>query len=352
MLDVLSETLRVIRLVGATLVHAKLTAPWSYQWQRADCIAPTLDPGAERVVVFHVITEGECWLEMQNEVPLHLTAGDVAIFPHADAHRMASEPGLQSAQGTRLVDVLTHPRRQLSDGTGGSSTRVICGYLVCDERLARMLLAGLPQVVRVNLRRSNEGSWIEASIRYALAVTRSPRAGGEGLLVRLAELLFIEVLHLYMDEQGDGRTGWLMGVKDPYVGAALHSLHRKPSHPWTLEELARTAGTSRSVLAQRFQGLMGSSPMQYLTQWRMLLAANLLRSGNLPLTLIAEKVGYQTDTALIRAFRREFGSPPATWRRAALQQSATMLMESRQESSRPNQPMMTNPYTKPRAIGM
>jgi AraC-like DNA-binding protein len=178
-----------------------------------------------------------------------------------------------------------------------------------------MLLAGLPALVRVNVRGSSAGIWLETSVRYALAEARSPRPGGAGVLAKLAEVLFIEVLRLYMNEHGEGRTGWLAGVGDRVVGAALNALHKRPAHGWTLEELARTAGTSRSVLAERFQQLVGSSPMQYLTQWRMLLAANLLRRSNAPLLHIAEEVGYQTDTAFSRAFRREFGSPPAAWRR-------------------------------------
>jgi len=180
-----------------------------------------------------------------------------------------------------------------------------------NARLAKMLLAGLPRIVRVNVRGSNAGAWLEASVRYALAEARSPRPGGAGVLAKLAEVLFIEVLRLYMNEQGEGRTGWLAGVGDRIVGAALNALHRRPAHAWTLEELASEAATSRSVLAERFQHLVGSSPMQYLTQWRMLLAANLLSGSNAPLARIAEDVGYQTDTAFSRAFRREYGTPPA-----------------------------------------
>ncbi|MBU2285896.1 MAG: AraC family transcriptional regulator, partial [Gammaproteobacteria bacterium] len=157
--------------------------------------------------------------------------------------------------------------------------------------------------------------WLESSLRYALAEARSPRPGGAGVLAKLAEVLFIEVLRLYVSEQSAGRTGWLAGVGDRIVGTALKELHQQPAHAWSLDELARAAGTSRSVLAERFQHLVGTSPMQYLTQWRMLLAANLLRRSNAPLTRIACDVGYQTDTAFSRAFRREFGAPPAAWRR-------------------------------------
>jgi AraC-like DNA-binding protein len=315
-MDALSETLRVVRLVGAIFINAKFTAPWCYQSPRADTAAPILEPGAERVVIFHLITEGECWVELGDEAPVKLIAGDVVIFPQGDAHRMASEIGLQPAKGgAPLSEVLARRPRQLIHGGGGATTRLVCGYLACDNRLAQMLLAGLPPIVRVNVRGSNAGMWLEASVRYALAEARSPRPGGAGVLSKLSEVLFIEVLRLYMNEQGAGRTGWLAGVGDRIVGAALNALHARPAHAWTLEELARESGSSRSVLAERFQHLVGSSPMQYLTQWRMLLAANLLSRSNAPLARIAEDVGYQTDTAFSRAFRREFGSPPAAWRR-------------------------------------
>ena len=316
-MDALSETLRVVRLVGAIFIHGRFSAPWCYQSPHADSAAPLLEPTAERVVIFHMITEGDCYVEIDGQPPTHLSAGDAVIFPQGHAHRMSSEPGLAPAAGARLDDVLSRRPRLLAYGGGGATTRLVCGYLACDARLARMLLAGLPPLVRVHVRGSNAGVWLEASLRYALGEARSPRPGGAGVLAKLAEVLFIEVLRLYMNEQhaSEGRSGWLAGVNDRIVGAALRSMHTSPAQPWTLEELARAAGTSRSVLAERFQRLVGSSPMQHLAQWRMLLATSLLCRSNAPLARIAEEVGYQTDTAFSRAFRREFGSPPATWRR-------------------------------------
>ncbi len=314
-MDALSETLRVVRLVGAIFINARFTAPWCYQSPRADMAAPFLEPGAERVVIFHLITEGECFVEMPDAPPLRLVAGDAILFPQGDAHRMTSQPGLAPASGARLDEVLARRPRQLCFGGGGATTRLVCGYMACDAKLAAMLMAGLPPVLRVNVRGSNAGIWLEASVRYALAEARSPRPGGAGVLAKLAEVLFIEVLRMYMAEESQCRTGWLAGVSDRIVGAALSALHKEPARAWTLEDLARTACTSRSVLAERFQHLVGSAPMQYLTQWRMLLAANLLCHSNAPLARIAENVGYQTDTAFSRAFRREFGAPPAAWRR-------------------------------------
>ena len=324
-MDALSQTLRVVRLVGAIFLHGRFTAPWCYQSPHADAAAPYLEPTAERIVIFHLITEGDCWVELGDEPPLHLAAGDAVIFPQGDAHRMASQPGLQPASGAPLQEVLARRPRLLAHGGGGATTKLVCGYLACDARLARMLLAGLTPIVKVNVRGSNAGAWLEASLRYALAEARSPRPGGQGVLAKLAEVLFIEVLRIHMNEQAEGRTGWLAGVNDRIVGAALRALHSEPARPWTLDELARVAATSRSVLAERFPQLVDSSPMQYLAQWRMLLASNLLARSNAPLARIAEEVGYQTDTAFSRAFRREYGMPPAAWRRRQAGPATTTL---------------------------
>lgn len=316
-MDALSQTLRVVHLVGAMFLHARFTAPWCYQSPRADLAAPLLEPQAERVVIFHLITEGECFVEMPGEVPVRLVAGDVVLFPHGDAHCMSSEPGLPPASsGAPLAEVLSRRPRMLAYGGGGASTKLVCGYLACDDRLARMLLSGLPDLLRVNVRGSPAGLWLEASVRYALAEARSPRPGGAGVLAKLAEVLFIEVLRLAMRDASRPAAGWLAGVGDRIVGAALSAMHERPAQGWTIDELAHAAHSSRSVLAQRFQELVGQSPMQYLTQWRMLLASNLLRRSNVPLSQVAEEVGYLTDAAFSRAFKREFGQPPAAWRRS------------------------------------
>lgn len=314
-MDALSETLRVVRLIGAIFINGRFTAPWCYQSPHADYAAPLLEPGAERVVIFHMIMEGECFVEMEHQPPVHLIAGDAVIFPQGHAHRMASAPGVPAATGAQLDVVLSRRPRQLAYGGGGAVTRLVCGYLACDARLAHMLLAGLPAVVKVSVRGSSAGAWLEASLRYALAEARSPRPGGMGVLAKLSEVLFIEVLRIYMNGQASNSRGWLAGVGDRIVGAALSALHKNPARAWTLEELACEAGTSRSVLAEKFQLIVGAAPIQYLTQWRMLLAANLLAGSNSPLIRIAEEVGYQTDTAFSRAFSREYGVPPAKWRR-------------------------------------
>ena len=316
-MDALSQTLSVVRMTGAIFINARFTAPWCYRSPSAASAASILEPNAERIVIFHFITDGECFVEMPDGSITHLRAGDVVIFPGGEAHRMSSQPGLAAAAPARkLEDVLARRPRRLSYGGGGAATRVVCGYMACDERLARMLLDGLPSPTRVNVRGLRGSSWLEASLDYAMQEARSPRPGGHVVLSKLAEVLFIEVLRLFSQEARPAQRGWLAGVSDRLVGAALKAMHAQPAHPWTIENLARHAGTSRSVLAERFQELVGTAPMQYLTQWRMLLAASLLSRSRAPLSSIAEQVGYQTDTAFSRAFRREYGAPPATWRRS------------------------------------
>lgn len=313
-MDALSEILHVVHMSGAFFVNARFSAPWCYQSPKAALAAPWLEPGFEQVVIFHLVTEGECVVEMEGMPPQRAYAGDVLLFPNGRAHRMSSAPGIPPPRPGNLKKLLSHRPRRLNYGGGGEVTRIVCGYLACDTRLAKLLLNGLPPLVCVNLHESHTGAFLQASVACALTEARAPRPGGESLLAKLAEILFIEVLRQYADQTA-GQAGWLAGLGDRIVGNALNALHQRPAQDWTLEELAAAAGTSRSVLAERFQALMGTSPMQYLTQWRMLMAANLLRRSNAPLTRIAEEVGYQNDTSFSRAFRREYGQPPASWRR-------------------------------------
>jgi len=315
-MDAFSETLRAVRLAGAFFVQGRFTAPWCYRSPCAASLAPILEPGAERVVVFHLITEGECFVDMESEEPLRLVAGEAVLFPWGDEHLMASSPGLKPTQ--EIEEVLLERPQLIELGGSGATTQLLCGYMACDARLGDLLLSGLPSIMRVNVRGSHAGGWVEAAVRYALVEARSTRPGGEGVLSKLAEVLFIETLRLHMTTQAPGMKGWLAGVGDRIVGAALNAIHMQPAHDWTLNSLASHVGSSRSVLAERFQLLVGRTTMQYLTQWRMLLAANLLTRSNGTLARIAEEVGYETDTAFSRAFRREYGMPPATWRRRQL----------------------------------
>ncbi len=313
-MDALSEILKVVRLGSAVFFNASFTAPWSFHAPPSSAVMQTLHPGAEQLILYHFVAEGRCQVAVQGEAPLQVEAGDILVFPHGDAHEMASTIGVPPGPPPDLPALLRHPPRVLRMGGGGEPTRFICGYLVCDPRLCRPILQALPRVLKVNLR-SEGGGWLEASIRYAVAEAASPRPGGRGVLAKLSEVMFVETLRRYIAGLPAEQTGWLAGLRDRVVGKALSHLHQSPAHPWTVESLAREAGTSRSVLAERFAHYVGQAPMNYLTRWRMALAANLLRSSSMSVTQIAQQVGYETDAALSRAFRREFGAPPAAWRR-------------------------------------
>ena len=200
-------------------------------------------------------------------------------------------------------------------GGGGEATRFICGYMVCDPRLFQPILAALPRVVTVSLRGEDPARWLEASLQHAVNEADSPGPGGEGMLAKLSEVMVVEMLRRYVAQLSPEHTGWLSGLRDRAVGKCLALMHEKPAHSWTVDSLAREVGASRSVLAERFTHFVGQSPMQYLGHWRMALATNHLRRSSLSVASIAEEVGYETDAAFSRAFRREFGVPPATWRR-------------------------------------
>lgn len=315
-MDALSEILRVVQLNSAVFFNARFTAPWCFASPASASVMETVQPGAERLIIYHLLTEGRCRVEVDGLAPTLLQAGEVVLFPHGDAHRMASGDAVAPAPAASLRTLLQRRPRQLRFGGGGQVARFICGYLVCDPRLWRPVLAALPRVLTVRLRGEGPDDWLESAMRYAVREAGSPRLGGEGVLAKLSEVMFVETLRRHATSLGPDQTGWLAGLRDRVVGKALSALHRDPANGWTLESLAREVGASRSVLTERFGHFVGQPPMNYLQRWRMALAANLLRRSSLSLAQIAAEVGYETDTAFSRAFRREFGVPPAAWRRA------------------------------------
>ena len=315
-MDALSEVLRVVRLNSAVFFNARFSAPWCFASPEASTVAETLHPGTERLVIFHLLTEGECRVEVEGWPPSVLRAGEIIVFPHGDAHLMASGTDVPSGPPADLPALLRRGPRELRFGGGGAATKFICGYLSCDPRLCRPILTALPRVLTVSLRGQDEPGWLERSIRYAVAEAAASRPGGAGVLAKLSEVLFIETLRRYMEQLPPEQTGWLAGVRDRVVGKALAEMHSQPARAWTVEMLAKECNISRSVLAERFTHFVGQSPMHYLARWRMALAAGMLRTSSLSIKRVALDVGYETDAAFSRAFRRELGVPPATWRGA------------------------------------
>jgi transcriptional regulator GlxA family with amidase domain len=200
-------------------------------------------------------------------------------------------------------------------GGGGEPTRVVCGYLGCDRLENNPLAAALPPVLTFDTRKGNAAAWVRSSLEFAADEIGARRAGSEAVLAKLSELLFVEALRRYVEGLPDEQTGWLAGLKDPFVSRALSLLHGRVRREWTVDDLGREVGLSRSALAERFTRLIGEPPMHYLARWRIQLAAHQLRNSDTPLARIAEQVGYESEAAFSRAFKRSFGVPPATWRR-------------------------------------
>ena len=323
-MDALSEVLGVIRLTGAVFLEMELRAQWSYLTVPARKIADVLMPEADHVIPYHLLMEGECYARLTDGEFVELRAGDLVMFPAGDRHVLAtaSEVSAQieptEINGESLRKLLKrNDIAAFRSGRSGKSTRIVCGYLACDKRLAEPILTSLPRLLKVGMRDGSTAAWVHSSIRYSVAESASARPGSAMVLARLSEVLFAEAIRQYMDTLPPGERGWLAALRDRYVGRALALLHEQPATPWTVDSLARKVGLSRSALAQRFAALIGTPPMQYLARWRTSLAAKNLRESHAPIVRVAADVGYESEAAFNRAFKRVFGRPPAAWRRQA-----------------------------------
>jgi AraC-like DNA-binding protein len=317
-MDALSEVLNAVRLTSGLFLEAEFTAPWCIDSAPGDEDIAHILPAAEQVSIYHLVTEGRCRASLPAREPLDLEAGDVIMFPHGDGHLLGSDLQMAPSDPSQFVEHSpSGGLARIRHGGGGSRTRFVCGYLACDKRTIRPLLGALPRMLRVSLRNSPAASWVEAALRGGASETHAPSAGGDVVLARLAELLFVETVREYARSLPESQQGWLAGLRDPHVGRALTLLHANPSRAWEVEALAAETGLSRSALADRFVALIGEPPMQYLASWRMALAAQALSTSNDAVARIAERVGYESEAAFNRAFKREFGNPPAAWRRAA-----------------------------------
>ena len=325
-LDVLSEVLRVVKLDGAMFYTAEFSSPWSIRSPCSSSVAPYLSPGAEHLIIFHLLTEGRASARVEDGERVTLEAGDVVIFPHGDPHIMENGPRTVTVDNGRdLERLLSGGLKVVRLGGGGAVTKFICGYMACEPRLSKVFLCGLPPVFKVSVRDGEAGGWLENSIRFSVDEVLASRAGSEVVLAKLSETLFVETLRRYIAGLPEDQTGWLAGARDPEVGRALALLHRQPAHPWTIADLAKEVGTSRSVVAERFRRYLGQPPMAYLTQWRLQLGAQMLTSTSHSVSQVAAEVGYESEAAFNRAFKRGFGLPPARFRVQAKTVPAVMV---------------------------
>jgi AraC-like DNA-binding protein len=339
-MDVLSEVLRVVRLSGAIHFCAEFSRPWAILTSPPEMLASRLVPGAEAVIPLHIATAGRCWLSWGKVDPIPIEVGDVVVFARGAQHILASEPGVRPVPIKDIYRPSPDQITVLRHGGGGEECRFVCGFLHSDQRFGPLLDA-MPSLTCVRVRDSallleaftdtgrlaepltldQDPQWWKAAIDHLVHETAKPGPGNRAVLARLSELLFMETVRWQLSYISEGRRGWLAGLNDTHVGRALSRLHAEPARPWTVEELAQQAGISRAALAKRFVHLVGETPMQYLASWRMHLARRQLRESTLGLAEIAARVGYESETAFSRAFRRLVGVPPATWRQANASQS-------------------------------
>jgi len=341
-MDILSDVLRVVRLSGAVFFTAEFSSPWAIESPNPELLASIVLPDAECVALFHILTEGECHIICKSYPPVKLEAGDVIIFPHGDSHTMCSHPGMKATPMDAVFSQGSPDATpQVAFGGGGTKARFICGYLNCDQRF-NPLIGTLPTMLVV--RSCNDyasvdaidgngtrpahvsqgsGTWLSTTLKFTTNEARNAQPGNAAMLSRLTELMFVEIVRQYMQQLPPDQRGWLAGLNDVTVGRALRLMHANPAHNWTVAELAHEAATSRSALADRFTELIGESPMKYLAGWRVQLAKQMLRDGDSSIAEIATRVGYESEAAFNRAFKRSAGSPPAAWRKKAASVLAT-----------------------------
>jgi AraC-like DNA-binding protein len=336
-MDVLSDVLRVVRLSGSVFFTADFSSPWSVESPMPARLASAVMPDAECIVLFHILVEGECEVLCERHPTVPMESGDVVVFLRGDQHTMRSHV---AAVTTPLTSIFSLEKRDepalLAYGGGGEASRFVCGYLNCDQRFAPLVEA-LPTMLVIRGRDDystieavdangirptgvpqGSGTWLGTTLKFTINEARASRPGNAAMLGRLTELMFVEILREYMQRLPAEHGGWLAGLNDPCVGKAIRLLHASPDRDWTVDDLAREVATSRSVLAQRFTQLVGEAPMRYLAGWRMQLAKQMMRDGARNIQDVAARVGYDSEAAFNRAFKRATGSPPATWRKGAV----------------------------------
>ena len=321
-MDVLSEALNTVRMTGAIFYYAECTAPWGFAVPALHKVAHVLAPGTERLVPYHLVAEGEAVVRFEGMPEIALQAGDVVIIPHGDAHTVSNgSPSQLIDSAASLGKFLGGDLCTMRLGGGGATTTFVCGYFGCERHADALFLAGLPQMIKINVRGDATGQWLESSIRYLVAEADRRRGGQKILLSKMAEALFIQTLRIYMEQLPPEQTGWLAGARDPIVGGCLALMHQQPYRRWRLAELATKVAASRSVVAERFAHLMGEGPLTYLARWRLQLAARLLQTSRKTILQVAAQVGYESEAAFSRAFKREFAVPPAKYRKLSREET-------------------------------
>ena len=334
--DTLSHVLRSIRLRGAVFFYMSCGEKWAAEAPSGTEIAAAVMPGLDHVMEYHVMAKGQGWAGILGEPPVRLNTGDIVVFPHGDAHIMSSAPGVRPQKIDRdwmlahrddpkpiPVNYLGADQMSMDAPLPGAPTNLVCGFLGCDLRPFNPLIASLPRLL--HLPAAQENTWVAQLMQQVIHASQHGQPGSDAVLERMSEMMFVDAVRRHVDRLPEEATGWLGGLRDRYVGRALGLLHAHPARDWTVELLAKEIALSRSALYERFVQFIGQPPMQYLSNWRMQVAANLLRQGNTSVASIALEIGYESEAAFTRAFKRYTGLPPGTWRRemAARRDAAT-----------------------------
>ena len=319
-MDVLSDVLLAVRLTGAVFFDVEARSPFATESPAMEAIADRVMAGAGHVISFHIVTEGSCWTEAigRPDTSIHLRAGEIVVYPLGDPNIMASAPGMRGSPDEALynrpADRLLPFSLKMNRDSGADTCRFVCGFLGCDSRPFNPLLNALPRVVHAPVSTPSWG-WLASVVDAAVKESVHDSAGREAMLAKLAELMFVEVMRNHIDSLPGDARGWFAGLRDPQIGAALRLIHGQPSEPWTLDSLAREIGLSRSAFAERFTTYVQMPPMQYLGRWRLQIAARLLEAPSVSIAQAAAEVGYQSEAAFNRAFKRYAGLAPGAWRR-------------------------------------
>lgn len=319
-MDVLSEILSAVRLTGAVYFEVNAAHPWISMNPSMKQIGAAMMPKAEHVIPFHVMISGRAWAmpEDQSLLPALIESGDVIMFPQGESHIITSDQGSWAGEPADLdfyyrAAARDKPFTLVGIGGDGERSQFVCGYLGCDKSPFNPLLGSLPRMLIVAAR-AESGALMRELLRAALLEGEEQRAGTDTVLAKLSELMFVQALREHIDSRPPNEASWLGAVRDRHIGKALQAIHSKPSAVWSLDKLAKEAGMSRSAFAERFSEFVGQPPMQYLTEWRMQLASGLLRDG-VSLGEVAERVGYHSEAAFQRAFKKHTGMTPGAWRR-------------------------------------
>jgi AraC-like DNA-binding protein len=322
--DPLSDVLRTVKLTGALFFLVDASFPWGVEVPHAEAFSSIILPRAQHMVSYHIILKGAGWASIPSVTSTWFEAGDVLVLPHGDPYSMLSEPGQPpefdiEATMNFFRDMAAGrlPYVTREGGGGEPHSEFVCGFLGCDMRPFNPVLATLPRLLRIKGAHDGHEDLLSRLIDLTLAETRRPRVGGESIRLRLSELIFVEVIRRYLETLPAHETGWLSGLRDPAIGKVLVMLHEQPAYPWTLNELASRACMSRAALAARFSHLVGHAPMQYLTLWRMQIAARLLADSSMKVAAVGQEIGYESEAAFSRGFKKTVGVSPAKWRDGA-----------------------------------